>query len=97
MWPKIVDDMFGCCEGYRLIDVVHINGKEIVIGKNGNFPKPFATFEREDDTAPYEKGRYFAKQRDAVADLCKRAEKEILNEKSQEQQPSKKKNRDYER
>ena len=97
MWPTIVDDMFGCCEGNRLIDVVHINGKEIVIGKNGNFPKPFATFEREDDTAPYEKGRYFARQRDAVADLCKRAEKEILNEKFQEQQQNKKKNRDYER
>lgn len=96
MWSKIVDDMFGCCEGYRLIDVVHVNDKEIVIGKNGHLPKPFATFEREDDTAPFQKGRYFAKQRDAVADLCKRAEREILNEKSQEQQ-SKKKNRDYER
>ena len=88
--------MFNLCEGYRLIDIVHINGKEIVTGKNGNFSKPFATFERENTDAPFGKGRYFKRQRDAVADLCKRAEKEIRIEAQQEQQENKK-NREYER
>ena len=95
MQSKIVEDMFNLCEGYRLIDIVHINGKEIVIGKNGNFPNSFATFERTNTAMPFEKGRYFKQQRDAVADLCKRAEKEILNERQEEQQ--KKNHRTYER
>lgn len=95
MCSKIIEDMFHLCEGYRLIDIVHINGKEIVIGKNGNFSKSFATFERSNTDAPFIKGRYFKCQREAVSDLCKRAEREILIEKQKEQ--SQKKSKGYER
>lgn len=89
MWSRVFDGMFEMCEGYRITDVLRVNDKEIIIGKNGNFPKPFATFERRGEN-PFGKGKYYKDKRGAILDLCKRAEKEIAVETDKEGQRTKK-------
>lgn len=86
-----------CNAGYDIVDSIHVEGVEFVLGIHQTVPDHYVTW-RCNDMKNYYWGRYFTNHMKAIKDLCQRASEHAQHlDKIKRDTSQRKKQRDYER